>query len=282
MNRVDNASIRRLIEDAADTLGSDGGRLDAEVLLASILDKNRSHLHAWPEKVLSRETCQQFHELVNKRATGEPVAYLTGQREFWSLPLAVSPDTLIPRPETETLVTLALKKIPPGSCLQIADLGTGSGAVALAIAYEHPRCRIVATDLSKKALVYAAGNASNLGIENITFIQGNWCDPLAHETFDLILSNPPYVEEQDTHLEQGDVRFEPRSALAAGPDGMDDLKRIVASAQLCMREGGWLMLEHGYNQTERVKNLLSEHGYHEISSHRDETGQDRVCLGRLT
>ena len=280
MTRMAETSIRRLIEDATETLGSDTGRLDAEVLLASILGKDRSHLHAWPEKILPQETCEKFHQLVKRRASGEPVAYLTGQREFWSLPLSVSTDTLIPRPETETLVTLALEKIPADRCLQIADLGTGSGAVALAIATERPRCRIFATDMSAKALVCAASNASRLGIENISFIRGSWCDPLPHEPFDLILCNPPYIEEQDAHLEQGDVRFEPRSALAAGADGMDDLKRIIVCAHHCLREGGWLMLEHGYNQADRVKKQLSTQGYREISSQRDEIGLDRVCLGR--
>jgi len=243
MNRMAETSIRRLVEEATETLGSDTGRLDAEVLLASILEKDRSHLHAWPGKILPQETCEQFHKLVKRRACGEPVAYLTGQREFWSLPLAVSTDTLIPRPETETLVTLALEKIPADRCLHIADLGTGSGAVALAIATER-------------------------GIKNIRFMQGNWCDPLPREPFDLVLSNPPYIEEQDKHLEQGDVRFEPRSALAAGADGMDDLKRIIACAHPCLREGGWLMLEHGYNQADRVKKQLSTQGYREISSQR--------------
>ena len=280
MNRMAETSIRKLVEDATETLGSDTGRLDAEVLLASILEKNRSHLHAWPEKILPQESCDKFHQLVKRRACGEPVAYLTGQREFWSLALAVSTDTLIPRPETETLVTLALEKIPADRCLHIADLGTGSGAVALAIATERPDCRIVATDMSAKALVCAAGNASRLGIENIRFMQGSWCAPLPREPFDVVLSNPPYIEEQDKHLQQGDVRFEPRSALAAGADGMDDLKRIIACAHPCLREGGWLMLEHGYNQADRVKKQLSTQGYREISSHRDETGLDRVCMGR--
>jgi release factor glutamine methyltransferase len=273
-------SIRRLIEAATEALGTDTGRLDAEVLLASIMGKNRSHLHAWPEKILPQETCEKFQQLVKRRVCGEPVAYLTGQREFWSLALAVNTDTLIPRPETETLVTLALGKIPADRCLHIADLGTGSGAIALALATERPRCRIVATDVSAKALACAAGNASQLGIENIRFMQGNWCEPLPHEPFDVVLSNPPYIEAQDVHLEQGDVRFEPRSALAAGADGMDDLKQIVACAHPCLREGGWLMLEHGYNQATRVKNQLGTQGYREISSQRDDAGLDRVCMGR--
>ena len=280
MNRMAETSIKRLIEAATETIGSDTARLDAEVLLANILEKNRSHLHAWPEKILPQETCARFHQLVQRRACGEPVAYLTGQREFWSLALAVSTDTLIPRPETETLVTLALEKIPADGCLHIADLGTGSGAIALAIATERPHCRIFATDMSAAALAMATGNASRLGISNIRFSQGNWCDPLPHEPFDLILSNPPYIEEQDVHLAQGDVRFEPRSALAAGPDGMDDLNRIVACAHPRLREGGWLMLEHGYNQADRVKKQLSEQGYREISCQHDDSGLDRVSLGR--
>lgn len=280
MNRANDVSIRGLIKDATEALGSDTARLDAEVLLASILKKNRSYLLAWPEKILPQKTREQFYQLVKRRASGEPVAYLTGQREFWSLPLAVSTDTLIPRPETETLVTLALEKIPPDGCLHIADLGTGSGAIALAIAHERPRCRMVATDACAKSLEIAAGNASSLGIENIHFIHGNWCDPLPQEPFDLILSNPPYIEDQDPHLERGDVRFEPRTALAAGPDGMDDLDHIVACARQHLRKEGWLMLEHGYTQADRVRMRLSEHGYREISSHADEAGLDRVCMGR--
>ena len=280
MNRLDDTSIRRLIEAASATLDVETGRLDAEVLLASLLNKNRSHLHAWPEKILPQETCKQFLQLVQRRAAGEPVAYLTGRREFWSLPLGISPDTLIPRPETETLVALALEKIPADARFRIADLGTGSGAIALALAHERPRCRILATDISARALVVAAGNARKLGIENVSFIHGNWCDPLAHARFDLILGNPPYIEDHDAHLDQGDVRFEPRSALAAGADGMHDLQRIIACAYPCLREGGWLLLEHGYNQAQRVKNQLGEHGYRETSCHSDEAGLDRVCMGR--
>jgi release factor glutamine methyltransferase len=280
MNRVGDVSIRGLIKDATEVLGSDTARLDAEVLLASILKKDRSYLLAWPEKILPQKTREQFYQLVKRRASGEPVAYLTGQREFWSLPLAVSTDTLIPRPETETLVTLALEKIPPDGCLHIADLGTGSGAIALAIAHERPRCWVVATDACAKSLEIAAGNASSLGIENIHFIHGNWCDPLPQEPFDLILSNPPYIEDQDPHLERGDVRFEPRTALAAGPNGMNDLDQIVACARQHLRKEGWLMLEHGYQQADRVKIRLSEHGYREISSHADEAGLDRVSMGR--
>ncbi len=280
MNRPDEVSIRQLINAASTTLDSGTGRLDAEVLLASLLQKDRAHLHAWPGKILPMETCEQYRQLVQRRACGEPVAYLTGQREFWSLALGVSPDTLIPRPETETLVTLALEKIPPDTCLAIADLGTGSGAIALAIAHERPRSRVIATDMSAGALAMAAANARTLGIDNVSFVQGNWCAPLAREYFDFIISNPPYIEAQDAHLGRGDVRFEPRSALASGADGMDDLERIVACARDCLQAQGWLMLEHGYNQAGRVKQRLAEHGYHEISTHRDAAGLERVCMGR--
>ena len=280
MTSLDNASIRKLIEAATATLNSDTARLDAEVLLASILNNNRSHLHAWPEKILPEETCQQFRQLVQRRAAGEPVAYLTGQREFWSLPLGVSAATLIPRPETETLVTLALEKIPADACFNIADLGTGCGAIALAIATERPRSRIIATDASGVALAIAASNASKLGIKNISFIHGNWCDPLAKTAFNLILSNPPYIEDKDAHLQRGDVRFEPRTALAAGPDGMRDLEQIMGCALHRLQPRGWLMLEHGYNQADKVKKRLKGLGYHEISAENDAAGLDRVCMGR--
>ena len=280
MTSLDDASIRKLIEAATATLNSDTARLDAEVLLASILSNNRSHLHAWPEKILPEETCQQFRQLVQRRAAGEPVAYLTGEREFWSLSLGVNVATLIPRPETETLVSLALEKIPADACFNIADLGTGCGAIAVAIATERPRSRIIATDASSEALAIAASNARRLGIKNISFIHGNWCDPLSKAAFDLILSNPPYIEDEDAHLQRGDVRFEPRSALAAGPDGMRDLEQIMGCARDCLKAQGWLMLEHGYNQSDKVKKRLKDLGYHEICAERDAAGLDRVCMGR--
>ena len=280
MNGRNDASIRSLLEAARTLLGSDAGRLDAEVLLASLLNRDRSHLHAWPEKILPQETCDLFSQLLQRRADGEPVAYLTGQREFWSLALGVSPDTLIPRPETETLVSLALERIPADACFNIADLGTGSGAIALAIAHERPRCRIIATDMSARALAIAAANADRLGIGNVSFVHGNWCDPLAHARLDLLISNPPYIEDSDVHLGRGDVRFEPRAALVSGADGMDDLERIVSSAGACLQAQGWLMLEHGYNQANRVKKRLRAHGYREISTHCDAAGLDRVCVGR--
>lgn len=273
-------SIRQLLEQATRLLHSDSARLDAEVLLASVLDKPRSHLHAWPERVPLPAARAQFDELLQRRVAGEPVAYLTGVREFWSLSLAVTPDTLIPRPETETLVALALEKIPASSTARIADLGTGSGAIALAIAHERPRCQVIATDLSAMAVAVASRNARQLGMDNVEFLAGNWCQPLPDMPFDMIVSNPPYIPQDDPHLEQGDVRFEPRRALAAGPEGMDDLRAIANCAREHLRSGGWLLLEHGYDQGNNATRLLAAAGFQAVSDHVDDAGLSRVVAGR--
>jgi len=274
------ASIRQLLDHAASLLHSDSARLDAEVLLACVLGKPRSHLHAWPERVPPVAARHRFTALLQRRVAGEPVAYLTGVREFWSLPLAVTPDTLIPRPETETLVALALEKVPASSHARIADLGTGSGAIALAIARERPDCHVTATDASATAVAVASRNARELGIRNVEFLTGNWCEPLQGTAFDLIVSNPPYIPQDDPHLGQGDVRFEPRQALAAGPEGMDDLRAIASCARAHLRSGGWLLLEHGYDQGGSAIRLLAEAGYREVSDHADDAGHDRVVAGR--
>lgn len=274
------ASIRQLLEQATRRLHYDSARLDAEVLLACVLGKPRSHLHAWPERVLPDATCAQFEAQLQRRAAGEPVAYLTGMREFWSLPLGVTPDTLIPRPETETLVALALEKIPAGSNARIADLGTGSGAIALAIAHERPGCQVLATDASAAAIAVASRNARQLGIASVEFLHGNWCEPLPATPLDLIVSNPPYIPQDDPHLQQGDVRFEPRRALAAGPEGMDDLQALARCAYQHLHNGGWLLLEHGYDQGERATRLLTSAGFREVSDHADDAGLDRVVAGR--
>jgi release factor glutamine methyltransferase len=274
------ASIRQLLGHATRRLNQDSARLDAEVLLACVLGQPRSHLHAWPERVPLPAARAQFEELLLRRAAGEPVAYLTGVREFWSLPLAVTRDTLIPRPETETLVTLALQKIPAGSTARIADLGTGSGAIALAIAHERPRCQIIATDLSAMAITVASRNARQLGITNVEFLTGNWCAPLTAPPFDLIVSNPPYIPTDDPHLDQGDARFEPRPALAAGPEGMDDLNAIAHSAREHLCSGGWLLLEHGYDQGSSATRLLAATGFREVADYTDDAGLSRVVAGR--
>ena len=280
MNKAaEPASIRQLLEQAAGLLPADTARLDAEVLLAHALGKTRSHLHAWPEKLLSAEQQSQFQQLLQARTRGEPVAYLTGQREFWSLPLSLTPATLIPRPETETLVTLALEIIPADSTAVIADLGTGSGAIALAIAHERPRCRLLATDISPAAIATAAANARQLGINNIEFYTGNWCEPLAGRQCDVIVSNPPYIRNTDPHLQSGDVRFEPRSALAAGPEGMDDLKKITRCACHFLKTGGWLLMEHGYDQGKQAIHLLEANGFQAVTDHADDAGLSRVIMG---
>jgi release factor glutamine methyltransferase len=273
-------SISALLAQAAGRLGTHAARLEAEILLAACLDKPRSHLFAWPERLVDPGRQQRFTALVSRRAAGEPIAYLLGEREFWSLSLTVTPQTLIPRHETETLVALALEKMPVNAPLRIADLGTGTGAIALAIARERPRAEVIASDVSLNALCVARDNAARLGLGNVHFAGVSWCRALATAAFDFILSNPPYVAEGDPHLEQGDLRFEPRMALAAGPEGMDALCRIVAGAHDRLRRNGWLIVEHGYNQGERVMQLMRAQGFREISDHADTAGLSRVAIAR--
>lgn len=258
----------------------DTARLDAEVLLAFALGRPRAYLHAWPERGLDPEVWSRFRGLVERRRAGEPVAYITGRREFWSLDLAVTRDTLIPRPETELLVELALQAMPESRSVRVADIGTGTGAVALAIASERPQSTLVATDISAAALQVARGNATRLGVRNVEFREGDLCAPLHAEVFDIIVSNPPYVRNGDPHLEQGDIRFEPISALVAGPGGLDVIKRLAACARDHLTEGGWLLMEHGHDQAGEVRRLLSRYGYNEITSHRDGAGHERAVSAR--
>jgi len=229
---------------------------------------------------VSSQNEEQLNELLARRAHGEPVAYLTGRREFWSLELNVTPDVLIPRPDTELLVEQALARIPENSAWTITDLGTGSGAVALAVAKERPRCRVIATDISAAALAIARRNAQQLNIRNIEFRHGEWFAPLAGLVVDLIVSNPPYVAEGDPHLTQGDVRFEPHTALVAGHDGLTAIRRIAAGAAAHLAPGGWLLLEHGADQGAAVVRILAAHGFTAITSHRDLAGLDRVTAAR--
>ncbi|UCC56788.1 MAG: peptide chain release factor N(5)-glutamine methyltransferase [Gammaproteobacteria bacterium] len=275
-----NPSIKSLLEFATHTLDTGSARLDAEVMLAACLDKPRSHLHAWPERSVKTDQQTRFLAWLQRRAAGEPVAHLTGRREFWSLELLVTPDTLIPRPETETLVALALEKIPEETAVCIADLGTGSGAIALAIARERPHAEILATDISARALDIARQNARRLEIENVQFVEGPWCAALPARPLDFILSNPPYIADSDPHLEEGDVRYEPRSALAAGPRGLDDLQLLVRCAAGHLADNGWLIVEHGYDQDSHVRQLFRESGYRAISDHADDAGINRVTMGK--
>jgi release factor glutamine methyltransferase len=276
-----SASIRSLLAAATRELATTTARLDAEVLLADCLTRPRSYLYAWPERAIAAQQRQQFLRRVQRRAAGEPVAYLTGRREFWSLSLAVTPDTLIPRPETETLVALALEKMAPERALRVADLGTGCGAIALAIASERPHCRVLATDISPAALAVASDNAGRCGIDNVRFIAGAWCAALAAERFDIIVSNPPYVAAADPHLEQGDVRYEPRLALVSGPHGLDDLERLIGCARNHLHADGWLLVEHGCDQDTPVRQLFAAAGYRDIGNQPDAAGRSRVTLGRL-
>lgn len=254
--------------------------LDAEVLLAHLLNKPRSYLHAWPEQQLSAEQLKAYAALIRRRRSGEPVAYLTGQREFWSLLLEVTPDTLIPRPDTEILVEQALQHLPAGKPLKIADLGTGSGAIALALAGERPLWEVCAVDRKPAAINVAKRNASRLGIRLAGFVVGHWTRAFATGSLDAIVSNPPYVEEKDPHLLNGDVRYEPRSALAAGVDGLDDIRQLAQDADRVLVNGGYLLLEHAPRQTESIHNLLNKHNFIDISTSCDLAGHERVTRAR--
>ncbi len=253
---------------------------EAEVLLAHALGESRSFLRAWPELVPEDRAASRYGTLLARRRLGEPVAYLTGRREFWSLPLEVTSDTLIPRPETELLVELALERIPRDAGARLADLGCGSGAVALALATERPGCRVVAVDSSWRALQVARRNALRLKTGNVSFLGGDWCDALAERAFEMIVSNPPYVNRTDPHLHQGDLPHEPLEALSPGADGLSAISAIVAQAHTRLRPGGWLVLEHGFDQAERVRSLLVTRGYAEVRTHRDLAGLERATVGR--
>ena len=258
--------------------------LDAQVLLAHALGTDRAWLVAHGEDALSREQVDAFLVLARRRRDGEPVAYLTGTREFWGLALRVSPVVLIPRPETESLVELALARLPKDRDLRVLDLGTGSGAIALAIAHDRPRATILATDVSADALEVARDNARRLGIANVEFAQSDWYDGVAAAwqggAFDLIASNPPYVAAGDRHLREGDVRFEPGLALTPGGDGLGAIARIVAGARARLVPGGSLVVEHGYDQADAVRALVTGAGFEEMVGTRDFAGIPRVVAGR--
>jgi len=273
-------TIAEALKEAENTLCShDAPALDAQVLLSHVLRRPRSFLMAWPDRALSPAQRAQFERLVAARAAGQPVAYLTGRREFWSLPLAVTDATLIPRPETELLVERALVRMTARGGTA-ADLGTGSGAVALALASERPDWQLVATDTSDAALAVALANARRLELDNVAFRAGSWCAALGDERFAVIVSNPPYVRTNDPHLRQGDVRFEPRDALVSGAAGLDAIRHIGACACAHLERGGWLLLEHGADQGTEVAALLRELGYRQVCGHSDLAGRDRVTEGR--
>lgn len=277
-------NLRRLLEDARLRLAGneDPGaapRLEAELLLCRALEVERSFLFTHPDQPVPDARAADFRALVRRRAGGEPLAYILGEQEFWSLPLAVNPDVLIPRPETETLVELALERMPPDAPCRAADIGTGSGAIALALARERPEAEVLGTDISPAAMETARANAARLDISNARFALGAWCAPL-EGAWDLVVSNPPYIAEDDPHLDQGDLRFEPRIALTPGGDGMAAFRAIAGEARERLRAGGWLLFEHGFEQAEALRELLSEAGYAEVATRQDLRGLDRVTGGR--
>jgi release factor glutamine methyltransferase len=256
-----------------------GDRVDAEVLLAYALSKSRSWLIAHADDLLSSEHASAYTVLVEQREAGEPIAYITGRRGFWTLDLEVTPATLIPRPETERLVEMALERLPADKVCNVADLGTGTGAIALSIARERPRAHVIATDASAEALAVAQRNAARHAIKNVSFVHGDWLAPLGEQRFDVIVSNPPYIESHDPHLEQGDLRFEPISALVSGADGLDDIRRIVRDAGRHLMPEGWLLFEHGWNQGEAVRMLLCSASFVKVSTAHDLEQRDRVTMG---
>lgn len=274
-------SIRYSIQQATKQLEpvSDSAQLDAELLLCSVLKKERSFLHTWPERELEQSDYSLFIDLLIRRIKGEPVAHILGERDFWTLNLEVTPDTLIPRPETELLVELALEHIPQDQPVQILDLGTGSGAIALSLASERPLAHITATDFSSAALEVAKQNAAKHQLKNISFIQSRWFSEIPNQNFDFIVSNPPYICEADPHLDQGDVRFEPRSALTSGKDGLDDIREIISQAHNYLSNHGVLLLEHGYDQADAICDLLNNAGFEQVSDHFDYNNQPRVAIG---
>lgn len=282
MNTQSPLRLDALARRGAVQLGGVDARYEAELLLLHALQRDRAWLFAHGADAADEVLQAAYAALVARRAAGEPIAYITGSRGFWTLDLQVTPATLIPRPETERLVELALERLPADMPLHVADLGTGSGAIALAIASERPQARVLATDASEAALAVAQANARAHALDNVAFAQGDWFAPLAGQRFDLIASNPPYIEAGDAHLSQGDLSFEPASALASGADGLDDIRRIVGQAPAHLIAGGWLLLEHGFDQGDGVHALLEEAGFVEVQTAQDLEARDRVTLGQWT
>ncbi|MBN5152481.1 peptide chain release factor N(5)-glutamine methyltransferase [Stenotrophomonas maltophilia] len=275
-------SLRQVVADASARLGGIDARHEAELLLLHVLERPRSWLFAHATDPLAAADQAAFETLLARRMAGEPIAYLTGRRGFWTLDLEVDPATLIPRPETELLVELALERLPSDQSLQLADLGTGSGAIALALASERPQAQVLATDASPGALAVAARNAARHELRNVRFAEGghDWYAPLQGARFDLIASNPPYIASDDPHLDEGDLRFEPASALASGVDGLDDIRRIVDGGQAHLRPGGWLLIEHGWDQGAAIRALFDAAGFAEVQTAQDLEQRDRITLGR--
>ncbi len=274
--------VSRLIDEGIARLRrvADDPRHEAEILLAAALGKSRAWILAHPgERILDCEATDRYEAHVTRRSHGEPVAYVLGEKEFWSLPLEVTPDVLVPRPETELVVERALTHLPRDPEARVLDLAAGSGAIALALARERPRATVVGTDISAAAIAVARRNAQRLGLANVLFRTGNWYDPVAGERFDLIASNPPYIAETDARVEPAVRRFEPHDALFAGTDGLEALRVITGAAGRHLSRGGWLVVEHGDRQGSAVSELLRAAGFAEVTTHQDLAGLDRCSEG---
>jgi len=258
---------------------SDDARLDSQILLAYALNVSRTWLFTWPDKALDGATLTAFNALIEERKSGTPIAYITGYRDFWSLRLKVTPDTLIPRADTELLVETALTLKNVEKPCDVIDLGTGTGAIALSLANECPSWRITATDINPETLAVAKENAQTLELA-VSFKESAWFDAI-NDRYDLVISNPPYIESDDPHLQQGDLRFAPAGALASGQDGLDDIRLLVQQALKHLKKDGYLLLEHGYQQAEAVRSLMVKAGYTEIETHQDIEDRDRVTLGKI-
>jgi release factor glutamine methyltransferase len=275
--------LGNFLEDAAAVLAtrSDSPRLDAEILLGQVLRKPRSYLHAWPERMLSEEERHRFTLLIRRRFSGEPMAYITGVREFWSMPLRINDKVLIPRPETELLVEKALAHIPEDEEMRVLDLGSGCGAVSLAIARERPKAEVIGVDISADALKISRLNAALFKIGNVEFLQSNWFDAVRGQKFHVVVSNPPYVINRDEFLLAGGLRFEPELALAGGDDGLECFREIIDRAHNYIVRQGWLLFEHGDDQERAIRRMLEAQRYYDITCYQDAAGRDRVTECRF-
>ncbi|MCG8314150.1 MAG: peptide chain release factor N(5)-glutamine methyltransferase [Pseudomonadales bacterium] len=273
-------TVKDILGRATRTLDSKSptARLDAELLLCHVMGKNRTWLKTWDDKAIDEQQVACFDALIARRSEGEPVAYIVEAQEFWSLPLTVTSATLIPRPETELLIDILVARFDAKSIQTAVDLGTGSGAIALAIAQEFPLWRVSACDISLDALAVAQKNRQALNL-SVEFKQSNWFSAYPHRAFDVVVANPPYIESGDPHLNEGDVRFEPRSALASGVDGLDDIHNIIRNSHEHLNPNGLLLFEHGYNQGPASRQLLTQYGFENIETFKDLAGHDRVTLG---
>ena len=271
-----NPTLQEALSAARRRLPGEAARLEAELLLAHVLACPRSHVLAWPDRRLDAEQARRYAHLVARRAAGVPIAYLLGRRAFWTFDLEVTPDTLIPRPETELLVEAALARLPAEQPVRVLDAGTGSGAVALALARERPRARVLAVERSAAALRVAERNRRRLQLHNVLLLRGDWLAAIAPASLDLVVANPPYVAAGDPHLRQGDLVHEPSCALVAGADGLEALRSLIPQAAACLRPNGWLLVEHGHDQAPAVATLAKTAGFQAVRLHRDLAGLPRV------